>query len=179
MPGFISGTIVYTDAQAIAAAKTDSELLNHWTLLETLSPSAVASIDSSTLTAQDLYMVLLRLSGAYATESRLGMQLNGDTGNNYSATFADQTTLTQVLDNAILNLCSFDDTYPQMVGRILLPGKLGAVYVPISGHVSPSHYTYNRFLSGDYNASANITQFTFLAGVGTITGKIKIYGMNF
>lgn len=148
-----------------------------WTLLETLSPAAVASISSGALTAYDMFMVIFRLQVSEATS--IVMRLNSEGGTNYAYRRVTGITWSTTTGASSMYLIRYASSTDRGVGVIYLPGTLGAVSVPVSLNLGTTSMSDLVSTHGYYNAAANITSFTFLVAAGTITGKIKIYGMNF
>ena len=151
-----------------------------WTLLETLSPSGAATISSGTLTAQDMYMVVIRVVCVYTSSEDLIMRLNGDTDSDYSFQTLTTTTLTSTTGTNRILIGEFSAGGNEIAGVLYLPGTRGADVIPIIGKAVSDSSTKKMFIGGQYAASANITSFTFLGYLnGTITGKIEIWGRQF
>jgi len=162
----------------------DVPLAGIWTLLETLSPAGVASINSSALTAYDMFMVIFRVTeGTASFASYFAMKLNGDGGGNYChVNLTSGNSVTNTSGDARFRIAGSGTIAVrwEKVGKIYLPGKKGAVRVPIGVVVGQGDPVADYItLSGFYIAAANITSFTFLSATGTMTGKIQIYGMDF
>ncbi len=150
-----------------------------WILAETLSPSGVATITSSTLAVHDLWMVALTLTLTKDSETQLRLQLNEDTGSNYVCRYADNTTLVVATSTTFMRLGSSYDNEPLM-GVFYVGGKsLGVTgNVLVSGGVAGSN-AFDYLLNGRYSASADITKFTFSVSGETMTGKIKLFYMDY
>ncbi len=147
-----------------------------WTLYETLSPSGVATVSTSTLDVHDLWMVIIDLTMTDDAETNLLMRLNGDSGANYYRRYIDNTTITTGTSTSLILGSGLDDA--PITGIVYVGGKsrgdAGNVMI-LGGVIGWS--TYNMQLNGRYDSAADITTMTFLGP--TFTGKIKIYYMDY
>lgn len=148
-----------------------------WTLAQTLSPSGVNTIDSAVFAAHDLWMLIYDLTASEAASTQLFLRLNGDSGANYNIRYINNTTIGQspgssafVLGNLAKNNGGAGIVY--VTGKrkgtnnsIVCWGGCGFGYSDILG------------LDGNYTAAADVTKFTICNP--TITGKIKIYYMDY
>ncbi len=150
-----------------------------WILAETLSPSGVGTITSSVLAVHDLWMVALTLAITKETETQLRLVLNEDTGNNYVCRYADNTTLVVATATSFMRLGSSFDNEPLM-GVFYVGGKsLGVTgNVVVSGGVAGAN-AFDYLLNGVYASAADITKFTFSVSGETMTGKIKLFYMDY
>ncbi len=148
-----------------------------WTLLETLSPVGVETISSSALTAYDMFMVLFHIEMTDA--AYLKMRLNGDSGDNYGYRTVSDTAIANALGEAQILVVEEQVNIRGGMGVLYLPGTGGASRVPIAAAIAPADTAQLALLSGRYEASVNITSFTFLSTPADMTGKFEIYGMNF
>lgn len=151
-----------------------------WTLFETLSPSDVNTISSSALDVHDLWMVVIDLILTATVEQHLRLRLNGDSGNDYVYLYIDGTTVARTDPDSAISLGSGLDNNP-LLGIVYIGGKSkgddGCVQTlgGITGH--PSYFSTG--LTGYYNADADITLMTFYMDSDNMTGKIKIYYMDY
>ena len=150
-----------------------------WTLLETLSPSAVTTISSSTLDVHDLWMVIVDLIMTDNSERTFSVRLNGDSGSNYWYRNLDSTSILIQNATTILALGTSLDNYP-LLGCVFIGGKSKGDdgFVGAWGGVTGRH-DYDLMTNGGYNAAADITSMTFLIAAETFTGKIKIFYMDY
>jgi len=155
------------------------------THLETLTPSGVSTITSSSLSAYDEYIVVGRVSNTGAGD-QLRMQINGDTGSNYRSKYFSGTTCVAATSTSI-------------IGCDLGGDMVHAIYFRIMGKTANASngYTHGYILacnagsgsvSGLYcdwtasTAQTQITSFTFFnSGAKNFpTGtKFEIFGRNF
>ena len=149
-----------------------------WTLAETLSPSGVSTISSSVLGAHDLWMIIIEVVSSSGTFYDLRLVFNDDTSANYDFRRLENLTLVEVNGGARFELGTFYNAKPA-VGIIYASGKskgssgqtvvIGGIHTDVDEE---------SMIDGEYNASADITKFTFFAAVN-FTGKIKLYSMDF
>ena len=158
-----------------------------WTLLETLSPSGVTSIDSSAFAAKDLLMVILDASfdtGA-AGEKLVILRFNDDTGNTYRHRVIDNLAFVyNGADTSILIGTSARDPTQKhkFTAELQISGKGGGVagsWLGLSAKVAPVLPTYTGLSNGAWICgTANITKLNWIFSTA-FTGTIKIYYMDF
>jgi hypothetical protein len=146
-------------------------------LLETLSPSAVSSVTSGTLTAYDLYIVYFELVNNKATPEYTSMYFNGDTtAANYLIDYQNATIVNNDPNN-LINLGSSDST-SSYVGQAII-GRSPKGSLNIHGvSVQCSYPAGIHGTSGRYKSASDISTISIKAQTSTITGKIRIYGRN-
>ena len=151
-----------------------------WTLFETLSPSGVSTISTSTLDVHDLWMVIIDITMTNDSETKLGLRLNGVSANRYRFLHANGSVLTTQGNTAQLVLGSGDDDEP-LTGIVHIRGKTGGdgAAITVFGGVGGlgGAFDFMFFGSHDADTPADITSMTFLTP--TMTGKIKIYYMDY
>lgn len=172
----------YTNAEAIAAAKTDPTLLNMWTLLETLSPSGVNTIDSSVLAAHDLWMIVLdvKFDTGIAGEERIDLRVNEDVNVNYDTRYVDNTAIIVETGQTLMRLgTGYRHAAIAMRFKAILyiTGKDGIIVTGMVGN--EWDVAYDSILNGRYTEpDIDLTRLTFLFNQAA-TGKIKIYYLDY
>lgn len=151
-----------------------------WNYITKMTPSAAASVTSSTLTAYDEYMIrttnLVMSAGAY-----IQGQLNGDTGNNYRQTYLFTAAVQDQSSQPNFAIGGASTTDPasfiiQLTGKSpavasgKVTGVINACYIgsPLAG------------LSFTWTAgnAVQVTTITLLTSTGTMTGTIEVFGRN-
>lgn len=160
-----------------------------WTLEETLSPSSVTSIDSSTFTAHDLWKIILDIgynTGADG-EHTVSMYFNDDTSNKYRTRYIDDTGI--VIDGAVTDKIKIGSAWRQTTGihKLLAmlhflgrAGNHADASIAVIGSVGMGRKPeYNSLVNAYYSAgTTNITKVNFNFG-SNATGKIKLYFMDY
>lgn len=159
-----------------------------WTLAETLSPASAVSIDSSVLTARDLWMIIIdiTLDVESAGEKQVEMRINDNEAGRYDNRYVDDTTVVTNTGVTEITLGSFDrhTSFKHRFAAILwiagkAPGASVSDRIPIIGIAAGYGANLNRILNATYETGvSDITKFNFLFD-GAVTGKIKIYSMNY
>lgn len=153
-----------------------------WALIETLSPSGVASISSTgTLKVYDEYKIIIS-DLLLAENGYINLSMNSDSGNNYQIFYFDTTTLTYAGSQSSIKLMYGGTLHPINI-EIVMNGKTPAV---ASGCI-----TANIVASGSFNhiqglggvwIGGNATQLTSISIVASGTtissGKVQIFGRN-
>jgi hypothetical protein len=148
-----------------------------WKLITTLTASATTYVETGSITACDVFMCVIDITLGNSAETDFILRLNSDTGNNYDGSYIDNTTITTYTNYDIMRLASSNSTYP-IIGTIYIHGTPGSGFSSVTGGCVGC-YNMNRFINGVYDASADITAIRFLAGTGTISGFIRVYGMDY
>ena len=165
-----------------------------WTLAETLSPSNQSTINSSTFSAHDLWMIILDIWYAQSTSAEIQVELrfNGDSSVAYATRYLDNTTVVVSTGQTRLKIGGAKRTNtvnpePTFLAVLWVGGKGqedNGDYGPvgITGIAAPAgSVDFNRILNGSYDlagATQAITQFNFLLN-SNATGKVKIYYMDY
>lgn len=144
-----------------------------WTLAETLSPSAINTITSSTFGAHDLWMVIfdVAMSGG---EANFGLQINSDAAASYYTRYMD--ALVPSVATLTFFLLVSGDSNGRTQGVIYIGGRKLGTRLQMGGNTWSGNVNYNSLVNATYDpAGADLTSMKFLAAAGTITGKISIY----
>lgn len=152
-----------------------------WKHIETLSPSAAASVSTGTLPVYERYLIMFRITINQAGESTMTMKINDDGAGNYYFTYWNN--LTPASSAAAVNflLCTSRSTR-YTVGMFELSGKSPAV---ASGFVNCTGSTgteggNGQLINGEWNcgSAVQVSKLTFTPTASTLTGKIEIFGRN-
>lgn len=167
---------------AVDAARSDHKhafpslpIPDNWSLIQTLTPSGVATINSSALGTWDLLYIEYKLTGA-AGSNQLDLRVNSDSGTNYNQVTLNSTPAF-VLVTANVAWTGIGDIWSTAVGgSFIIDNRTSQATInPFCG-MFLSCGSPNRLVSGSYNLSP-ITVIQFFSGT-TFTGTIKIYGRN-
>ncbi|GAI31601.1 unnamed protein product, partial [marine sediment metagenome] len=145
-----------------------------WTLAETLSPTGVATITSSTFATHDLWMLFIELISDEADWIELRLRLNGVSGNNYTYRTITGTVIAVVNAQTSYHLGRGVNAF-KVFGQLLFEGKRGvAASLNMKGGLA-SLVSLLEMMDGNFNGNVDITSFTVYPSAGNITGKIAIY----
>jgi len=162
-----------------------------WTLFETLSPSGVATISSSILPPNDMWMVIVKVvsAGGTAVEHIVTLRFNDDSGNNYGHRIIDDTTVVTATAVSYMNIGSFQEdastttNKAAFMARLFIDGKdHGGTLNDWKGVFGMSTdgkgVSLSRFLNGYWLAQgSDVTKMTFDFG-DLVTGKIQLYYLD-
>lgn len=164
------------------------EALPTWTLLTTLNPAGVATIDTGAIAAHDLWMVLMDVYitdlGVFAARI-LGIRFNDDAGNNYDYREIDGIGINQVSNRNEMGIMELHRNAAQRKGvaTLYFSGKPATGHKTIAISIKSASAVYNErtTLNGtwDNTAGQNITKMTFFIPADTFSGVIKIYYMDY
>lgn len=160
-----------------------------WTLLTTLNPSNVSTINTGTIAARDMWMILMELSipvGAVVDEW-LNMRFNDDEGvTNYgyraisSATITRDSTFSRI---PIMGMHRSVDKKYTHVAQLLFSGKSPNTgindRIGVSIQAGPWDISALTGINGHWICgTSNITKMIFFSPLN-FTGKIRIYYMDY
>jgi len=152
-----------------------------WNLLETLSPSSVATITTGTLVAYDQYLVIFDdVVCENASNQTFFMRFNGDTGANYDSLVG----VTWATGQNQIAICKGKST-SNIVGEILIGGKTVAATsgelpcnISLLGGTNADIFLKGAWIGGNATQITSLTIFT-LAASSDFSGTIKVYGRSF
>lgn len=147
-----------------------------WTLIETLTPSAVTSFNSSTFTAYDKLRIEVNITTS-SSSTELAYTVNSDTSWIYFYSYFNSTTFTQLwFVNNIRVWISASNSWSNIFWDIYMNWKWNK---SISANISA--YEWQRIFDWYINTWTNITsiQFTRPSWSWTFTWTVKIYWKNY
>lgn len=175
-------TAKIADANVTAAKLDYATTIKGWEFIETLSPSAVASIASSTIVnaTYKYLMLVFRLKPSAADFLRLTLN-NDTTANNY------KTVSSNV--NSTANVTTTDNKFFIASGANMM---FGVIYINLIGsgeinnicgdsHSLEAGGNGYGLISGHKITGVNVTTVELFLDSGsgqTMTGKIQVYGMR-
>jgi len=154
-----------------------------WSLLETLTPSAVANVTSSALAVCDLYYVVVNVYGG-AGGGIIYLQLGDgsiDTGANYNECRIANTSIQQNASATQITLSGINPlTWSACSATIAGTSDATRTVIGVSCQGSLDQSGGVTGISGNWAAGASKQIDLIKIGTlsGTITGTIQIYGMN-
>lgn len=167
-----AGKVLTTNGSIVSWGAASGE----WSLIETLSPSASSSVTTAaSFSGYTWLKVRFRLEASSASETELGMRMNGDSGLTYTTTngAGTSTGITgQLLIGALRN------TYASM-GEVIMARTTPAIASGILGvHIMTGFIGTYFPVFGQWQGGNNtsITSLTFRTGAGTMTGTIEVWG---
>ena len=158
------------------------------TLIETLSPSGVASVTTASIAGTYKHLLLV-VKGVYAsTNTDFYLRMNGDTGNNYTYSRVN-ITATPAFTGSVTSATSeirFSDIANVTGYNQVVSGYFWIYRYPDTDHtfgnggfIAEDGVRKATYINGLYNNSAAITTLTLGVLSGTMTdGDIWVYGVN-
>jgi hypothetical protein len=187
MPSFSSYSALGTSIETaeIGNGEVTFEKLddvNAWKLLDTLTYSNESSKTTDTLDAYDEYLILCSWQNVLSAR-QIGLRINGDTGNNYTAIYYDDVTPTKAVtsNSPMCRTSTTTDSFCALSIQGKTPavssGVLTGYYIGSMGSVASGRY-HGISVAWSGGNDVQITDFTIFSGDGNFSGTVKIYGRN-
>ena len=193
--GVILSSLVGTGTRAVEASSAgllSASAPLGMVLLETLSPSGVATSSSSAIftSTYEHYLIVLRLA-LNTANAALNFRLRAAGADNSTANY-NTPNLRWAASTAISNLTAqtsaelflapgagVTSTDVSMAFTLFSPQAANETQWSGTGKIRGSTPTYNgTAVTGTFNATTQFDAITLLPSAGTITGTIKIYGLR-
>lgn len=161
-----------------------------WTLFERLTPTAVGAINSSPLPAHDLWLVIMRCTKLEfdVAVRNFYLRLNGDIGNNYNFLRHAGAAVGILLNQPYFQLAVGSQAgvgMYSMMGKLTIEGRRSGFALSrllATGEIAHDNLGVGvpvSLIHGYYVAAADLNTITLGVDVGTMTGTINIYYMDF
>jgi len=155
-----------------------------WTYITTLQYAAETTKTAGSLAAYDEYFLGGVISGSTQNDG-VKVQLNGDTGTNYTYTEYGGGSMGTTAGATGTTLASFQTANQpaQNIFQTIIAGKTGANANGTAGICNISMPNNDNMQFGGNWKGGNAIQVTsitvYRTGSGTLTGKVDVWGRNF
>lgn len=183
-----NGQVLTADSAEATGLKWAAAAAGGMTLIETLSPSGVASVTTASIAGTYKHLLLV-VKGVYAsTNTDFYLRMNGDSGNNYTYSRVN-ITATPAFTGTVTSATSeirFSDIANVTGYNQVVSGYFWIYRYPDTDHtfgnggfIAEDGVRKATYINGLYNNSAAITTLTLGVLSGTMTdGDIWVYGVN-
>ncbi len=150
-----------------------------WDLIATLNPAGASSVDTGTITAHDMWMVVIDIVITYGSARWVQMRINNDSGNDYDSRGIDSTTIVEVSNASYMKLGASKTGYP-FTGVIYISGRRVGSKIGVAMNVTSLPFSDVSGTHGVYHgAGADVTRLKFLSEGSPMAGIFKVYAMDF